>query len=100
MSKHPVLLSDSSSLYDFSLSENQAFGNQAMKSLENGKYGMYAADGNSNGNINSADYVGVWKKQNGTIGYENGDFDLNGGVNIADRNSKWNPNKGRSTQVP
>ena len=100
MSKDPISLSDSSTLYDFSLSENQAYGNQAMKALGSGKYGMFAADGNSNGNINSADYVGVWKRQNGTLGYQNGDFDLNGGVNIADKNSKWNPNKGQSSQVP
>ena len=100
MSKNPVLLSDSSSLYDFSMSVNQAYGNLAMKPLGNGQYGMFAADGNGNGNINNSDYAGVWKRQNGTLGYENGDFDLNGGVNIADKNSKWNPNKGQSTQVP
>ena len=100
MSKNPVYLTDSSSLYDFTISENQAYGNQPLKSLGNGKYGMYAADGNANGNINNSDYAGVWKKQNGTLGYEDGDFDLNGGVNIVDRNDKWKPNSGESSQVP
>ena len=100
MSRDKVLLSDSSPLYNFTISEDQTYGNQPMKSLGNGKYGLYAADGNSNGNINNADYVGVWKKENGSVGYEDGDFDLNGGVNIVDRNSFWNPNKGKSSQVP
>ena len=100
MSKNPVLLTNTSSLYDFTTSEDKAYGNQPMKYLGNDKYGMYAADGNSNGNINNSDYAGVWKKENGSLGYESGDFDLNGGVNIVDRNSKWNPNKGKSSQVP
>ena len=100
MSRNPVLLTHSSPLYDFTTSETQAYGNQPMKALGNGRYGLYAADGNANGNINNSDYVGVWKKENGSLGYEAGDFDLNGGVNIVDRNSKWNPNKGKSSQVP
>ena len=98
MSKNPVLLTNTSSLYDFTTSEDKAYGNQPMKSLGNDKYGMYAADGNSNGNINNSDYAGVWKKENGSLGYESGDFDLNGGVNIVDRNAKWNPNKGKAAR--
>lgn len=94
------MLTDSSALYDFTGSEDKAYGTQGMKLLGNGKYGMFAADGNSNGNINNSDYTRVWRKENGTIGYEYGDFDLNGGVNIVDRNDKWRPNKGKSTQVP
>ena len=100
MSKNPVLLSDSSAQYDFTLSENRAYGNEPMKSLGNDKYGLYAADGNGNGTVNNSDYASVWKKENGSLGYEDGDFDMNGGVNIVDRNSKWNPNKGKGSQVP
>ncbi len=100
MTKNPILLTDSTNLYDFTLSEDQSYGSEPMKSLGNGKYGLYAADGNSNGSINNADYNSVWKKENGSAGYENGDFDLNGGVTIADRNSKWKPNNGHVTRVP
>ena len=100
MSKNPVLLSDSPSLYDFTTSQNKAYGTQPMKSLGNGKYGMYSGDGNGSGVVNSADYNTVWRRQNGSVGYKNGDFDLNGGVNIVDSNAKWKPNKGKVTQVP
>ncbi len=100
MSKNRVLLADSSSLYDFTISENRAYGNLPMKSLGNSKFGLYAADGNANGNINNTDYSRVWKRENGSLGYKDGDFDLNGGVNIVDKNSKWSPNKGKNTQVP
>ncbi len=100
MSKNPVLLTDSSSIYDFTISEDQAFGNQSMKSLGNGKFGLYAGDGNANGSVNNSDYNSIWKKENGSLGYDKGDFDLNGGVNIVDRNSKWKPNNGKVTRVP
>ncbi len=100
MTKNPILLSESASLYDFTISEDQAYGNQAMKSLGNGKFGLYAADGNSNGSVNNSDYNSVWKRENGSVGYDRGDFDLNGGVNIVDRNAKWKPNKGQNTCVP
>ena len=100
MSKNPLQLSDSTALYDFSDSQDKAYGNEAMKSLGNGKFGLYAADGNGNGSVNSADNNSVWKKENGSVGYEAGDFDMNGGVTIVDKNSKWKPNNGKSTQVP
>ncbi len=100
MSKNPILLTDSTNLYDFTLSEDQSYGDQPMKPLGNGKYGLYAADGNANGSINNSDYNSIWKKENGSAGYEKGDFDLNGGVTIADRNSKWKPNNGHVTRVP
>ena len=100
MSRNSVLLTDSSSIYDFTTSENKAYGNQPMKSLGSGKFGLFAADGNANGSVNNSDYNSIWKRQNGTLGYEDGDFDLNGGVNIADRNDKWKPNIGENSQVP
>ncbi len=100
MSKNPILLTDSTNLYDFTFSEDQSYGDQPMKALGNGKYGLYAADGNANGSINNSDYNSIWKKENGSAGYEKGDFDLNGGVTIADRNSKWKPNNGHVTRVP
>ena len=100
MSKNPVPLTGTTNLYDFTFSEGQSYGDQPMKPLGNGKYGLYAADGNANGSINNSDYNSIWKKENGTAGYEKGDFDLNGGVTIADRNSKWKPNNGNVTRVP
>ena len=100
MSKNTLQLSDSTGLYDFTDSEEKAYGNEPMKDLGNGRFGLYAADGNGNGNVNNADNNSIWKKDNGTLGYEKGDFDMNGGVNIVDKNNKWRPNNGKSSQVP
>ena len=100
MTKSPIQLSDSTALYDFTSSEDKAYGSMPMKDLGNGKFGLYAADGNGNGSVNNADNNSVWKKDNGTMGYEPGDFDMNGGVTIVDKNSKWKPNNGKSSQVP
>jgi len=100
MTKNPILISDSTSLYDFTTSQNKAYGTQPMKALGNGRYGLYAGDGNSNGTVNNSDYNTVWKRENGSIGYKDADFDLNGGVNIVDCNAKWRPNKGKVSQVP
>ena len=100
MTKDPILISDTTALYDFTISQDKAFGNQAMKPLGDGKYGMFAADGNSDGIVNDLDYTLTWSLENGTIGYKNGDYDLNGGINIADRNARWKPNRGNTTRVP
>jgi hypothetical protein len=100
MTKDPIYLSESFELYDFTTSLDKAYGNQPMKQLAGGKFGLYAADGNANGNINRADNKNIWRKQNGSVGYKNGDYDMNGGVNIRDKNAVYKPNKGKNTGVP
>ena len=100
MTKDPIYLSESFELYDFTTSLDKAYGNQPMKQLAGGKFGLYAADGNANGNINRADNKNIWRKQNGSVGYKSGDYDMNGGVNIRDKNAKYKPNKGKNTGVP
>jgi len=100
MSKNLLHLSESSELYDFTLSQNKAYGIQPMKELDNGKFGLYSADGNASGNINNADNKSIWRRQNGSKGYKSGDYDMNGGVNIKDKNSRYKPNKGKNTGVP
>jgi hypothetical protein len=100
MTKDPIYLSESFELYDFTTSLDKAYGNQPMKQLVGGKFGLYAADGNASGNINRADNKSIWRKQNGSMGYKSGDYDMNGGVNIRDKNAVYKPNKGRNTGVP
>lgn len=100
MSASKITLSSNPSLYDFTTASNKAYGNGGQTSLGNGKYGMYAGDGNGNGTVNSADANNTWKQQNGNIGYHAGDYDVNGGVNIVDKNDKWKINQGKSSKVP
>lgn len=100
MSSVPVQLSANTPTYDFTTGLNKAFGQNPMKELAPGKYGMYAGDGNSNGGITITDRNDVWAIQNGTMGYLKGDFNLDGGVTASDVNLYWNINNGTMTQVP
>src|SRR5690554_94629 len=83
MSATEVFLSNSSQLYDFSIGNNMAYGNNPLVELAPGIYGMPAGDGSGNGIINVLDY-GKVANQISTNGYKTGDYDLNGVVNILD----------------
>lgn len=100
MSSVPVQLSANTPTYDFTTGLNKAFGQNPMKELAPGKYGMYAGDGNSDGGITITDRNDVWAIQNGSMGYLKGDFNLDGGVTASDVNLYWNINNGTMTQVP
>ena len=100
MSTAPVQLSANTPTYDFTTGMNKAYGQNPMKELTPGKYGMYAGDGNSNGGITISDRNEVWAPQNGSMGYLKGDFNLDGGVTATDVNLYWNINNGSMTQVP
>jgi endonuclease/exonuclease/phosphatase family metal-dependent hydrolase len=100
MSRDSIFLSNNSVLYDFTLSQNQAFGTNSMKPLAGGVYGMYAGDGNANGSITSTDKNNIWRMQNGSTGYKSGDYNLNGSVTATDANTFWRSNNGISTQIP
>lgn len=100
MSATPVQLSANSQVYDFTTGMDKAYGTNPMVDLGNGKYGMYAGDGNGNGGITIADRNEIWLPQNGTMGYLKGDFNLDGGVTASDVNLYWNINNGTMTQVP
>jgi hypothetical protein len=100
MSAAPIQLSANTPTYDFTSGMNKAYGQNPMKELAPGKFGMYASDGNSNGGITINDRNEVWAPQNGTMGYLQGDFNLDGGVTAGDVNLYWNINNGTMTQVP
>ena len=85
-------------IYDFTNSQNSAYGNRAMAELGNDIFGMFAGDADANGTINNLDFGSVAN----TIpykGYHNFDLDLNGRVNILDYN-KINKNILKRTQIP
>src|SRR5690606_19307330 len=69
MSATEVFLSNSSQLYDFSIGNNMAYGNNPLVELAPGIYGMPAGDGSGNGIINVLDY-GKVANQISTNGYK------------------------------
>ena len=100
MSSNPVMISDSSSLYDFTTSQSKAYGINPMVNSGNNIYGMYAGDGNANGGVSSKDRNNVWQSENGKTGYLQGDYNLDGLVNNDDLNLFWVKSNGNLSQVP
>ena len=98
MSSISVPLSASTSLYNFTMGQNKAFGIDPMKDLGGGLYGLFSADTDGSGTVNATDRSNTWNLRN-LSGYFGSDVDLNGTVNAGDRSEIWN-NRNLSTQVP
>lgn len=98
MSANPVIESGGIYTYDFSTSVAQAF--QSGEKLVNGKAVMFAADGNSDGMVNSLDETPVWETEAGEEGFLNSDYNLDGQTDNKDKDDYWAPNTGQGTQVP
>jgi hypothetical protein len=100
MSANAISLSGSSSLYNFTTAQTQAYGTNPMKALTGGSFGMIAGDANQDGFISAGDKNSYWFPQNGLNGYLSGDFNLNSFVTSGDKNLFWFPNNGLAAQVP
>lgn len=92
------LSTDSPSTYDFTTAVTQAY-NSGQKSLGS-KYGMYAGDGNADGQVQNDDKNDVWWPDVGRGGYFAGDFNLDSQVQNDDKNDYWWLNVGRGSAVP
>lgn len=83
-------------VYNFSESVQQAIGgNHVQNQLAESIWGMIAADGNSDGQIDNSDKNELWILENGFMGYFKGDFDMNSQVDETDIHTKWNHNAGK-----
>ena len=92
MSASAIPLSKSSTLYDFTTSQSQAYGTLAMKVLSDGLYGMPTGDGNQDGLVTSTDFnIFNPKFTNAVSGYEYSDWNLDGIITSTDFNF-FNPN--------
>lgn len=99
MSKNKVPIENGIPIsYDFTKSQDAAYGKNALKELKNGIYGMLGGDGDANGVINNLDF-GIVANKILYKGYNNGDLDLNGTINVLDY-SIINKNILKKSQVP
>lgn len=98
ISSQMVNISNSQIIYDFSDSQSKTQGNNSMKELSNGVFGMYSGDSDANGVINNLDFGNV-ANNIFSSNYENGDLDLNGIINVLDY-SKINSNIFKKSFVP
>ena len=82
MSANKVSLSATSFLYDFTTSSGKYYGNEAAD-LGDGKFGMFAGDGDANGKVNVLDYGSVTNNLFQS-GYNMGDLDMQGTITVVD----------------
>ena len=102
MSSVPVILTTSTPQYDFTFSQMQAYGLNAMKEIATGVYAARSGDGNSDGAVDILDKNLIWQVQNGTPwSYDKfGDFNLDLLIDDVDVTLFWQPNNGTASQVP
>jgi hypothetical protein len=98
MTASAIPLSSNSALYDFTTSQSQAYGTEAMKDLGNGAFGIYSADGNNDGGIYGEDYI-LYQTSQGEEGYRIEDFNMDGGVYGEDY-ILYKVNQGFETLIP
>ncbi len=101
MSNNAVTPSGGVYSYNFSSGMSQAYGgSNGHKEVAPGIWAMFAADGNSDGTVNSLDESPFWENEAGEAGYLNSDYNLNGQSENLDKDDYWVPNIGKGSQVP
>ncbi|HEY5565049.1 MAG TPA: hypothetical protein VIL33_05620 [Rhodothermia bacterium] len=104
MSADTLDLSDGIGSWDFTtaLAKAHSNGGAPMRNLGSGVFGLFAADGNADGQVTAPDF-NQWNAATtaGETGYRQPDFNLDGQVTAPDFNL-WNANTtaGASSQVP
>ncbi len=98
MSASPVSLSETSTLYDFSSANSQAYGASPMMQVGTGRFALYAGDVNVSGIVTASDANAVFGALN-QPGYLAADANLSGIVTSSDANIMFG-NLNKSSQVP
>jgi agmatine deiminase len=100
MSANPVTMTGGVFQYNFTDSENKAFGGSAgHKALTSGVWGMISGDCNADGTVNIND-KNIWGSEAARNSYLRSDLNLDSQADNSDKNEFWLPNNGRSSQVP
>jgi DhnA family fructose-bisphosphate aldolase class Ia len=80
----PVSFADASIVYDFTISDEKAFGNN-MKQLDPGVYGIFTGDSNNDGAVDALDLIDLENDASGfMMGYVNTDLNGDGSVDALD----------------
>ncbi|MBI5472952.1 MAG: choice-of-anchor J domain-containing protein [Ignavibacteriae bacterium] len=98
MSATPLSLGTTSSSYDFTTAQSQAYGSLPMNQLESGVFGLVAGDANLSAVVTASDANEIFAVFN-SPGYVFEDVNLSGIVTAADANVVFT-NLNRSTEVP
>jgi uncharacterized protein (TIGR02145 family) len=99
ISSNPFTTETNPVTYDFSLSAEMAIGGICVQNeIAPGIWGMIAADGNNNNQVENRDKDEIFLIQDGNSGYNNADFNMDGQINILDL-QKWELNAGKGNSV-
>ncbi|MBN2173844.1 MAG: PKD domain-containing protein, partial [Bacteroidales bacterium] len=98
ISKYPLSQSGGIYTYDFTVSADQAYGNN--QSDLSGAYGMIGGNLNADGAINEFDLSESWVSEAGIAGYNLADGNMDTQVNNKDKNDVWFPNIGKFEIFP
>ncbi len=101
MSNSTIVLDNEAYYFDFTSSQNQAYGSEPQQALPGGYWGMYSGriEQTTPFLIDNADIQRVWLDKNLEGSYADADAVLEGLVDATDRSMVWN-NRNRSSQVP
>ena len=101
MSAAPLIYQKGVYSYDFTTAAQQTYGgNNGIKQISPGIWGMFSGDADANGIIEQADKTTAWETSAGTQFYLPADLNLDGHANNIDKDDYWLPNIGKGTQVP
>lgn len=100
MSATAQALSGTSALYDFTTSESQSYGVNALMDFGDGNWGLYSGDGNADGVIFPTDVTLVYLTQANQSGYKTADWNMDGIVFPTDVTLIYLGNANKSTKVP
>jgi len=99
MSANPLIQSEGIYIYDFSIGDDQVFNGAAGHKDLGGIWGMFAGDGNKDGEINQDDKT-IWTTEAGQNGYFFTDYNLDGQNDNPDKNDFLISNLGKESQIP
>jgi len=99
LSAYPLTESGGVYSYDFTMAAEQAY-NSGQTNLAPVDWGMFSADCDGSGQIDTLDKSVLWEYQTGTTGYFESDVNMDTQVNNQDKNDFWLPNLGEGSQVP
>lgn len=98
MSNNSVSLSPTSTLYDFSTAQTQAYGTNPMTALTGGGFGITLGNANGDITIDNQDFI-QWRLNFSQNNYNIADFNMDGTINNTDF-FKWRQNFSKLSFVP
>jgi len=100
ISANAAIFSNGIYYYDFTTSNDQAYGTDAQKEITEDVWGMYSGDIDGDGTDDNNDKSVNWQTEAGLPGYLTSDLNFDGEANNIDKDEYWLNNLGEDCQIP